>query len=154
MFLDALDDPEVTLQVHTQRPRDLDAAVQMAQYMEAVKHLFRSRSSKPVRAVMQAGDGGKIEAELKHLRAGQRHLLDVLEQFSKWVENPLTKQMGSDARSPLTVPGDRVDRRTSGSDGVRRVPRSSACFTCGREGHYARDWSDKAGITEASGVRD
>ena len=63
--------------------------------------------------------------------------MDVLEQFSKWVENP--KQMDSNARSPLTVPGDRVDRRSSGNDGVRRVPRNSACFTCGGEGHYVRD---------------
>ena len=133
MFLDAL------VQFHTQRPRDLDSAVQMAQYMEAVMHSFHSRPSKPVRAVVQAVDEGKIVAELKDLRAGQRHLLDVLEQFSKWVENPPPKQIGSDASSRRTVPAYRVDRRTSGSDGVRRVPRSSACFTCGREGHYARD---------------
>ena len=81
----------------------------MAQYIEAVMHSFPSRPCKPVRAVEQAGDGGKIEAELKDLLAGQRHLLDVLEQFSKEVENPPPKQMGSDARSSLTVPGDRVD---------------------------------------------
>ena len=139
MFLDALDDPELAFQVHTQRPRVLDSAVQMAQYMEAVMHSFPSRPSKPVQAVVQAGDEGKNEAELKDLWAGQRHLLNFLAQFSKWVENSPPKQMSSDARSPLTVPGDSADLRPSGSDGVRRVPRSSACFTCGREGHYAND---------------
>ena len=83
---------------------------------------------------MQAGDEGKIEAELKDLRAGQRHLLDVLEQFSKWVENLPPKQMDSDARLPLTVPGDRVDRRTSETDGVMRVPRSLTWGDAGRGG--------------------
>ena len=102
-------------------------------------HSFPSRPSKPVRAVVQAGDGGKIEAALKDIRPGHRHLLNVLEQFGKWVKNPPPKQMGSNARLPLIVPGDPVDRRTTGSDGVRRVPRSSACFICGREGHYSRD---------------
>ena len=54
VFLDALDDPELAFQVHTQRPWDSDSAVQMAQYMEAVMHSFSSRPIKPVRAVMQA----------------------------------------------------------------------------------------------------
>ena len=71
VFLDALDDPELAFQVHTQRARDLVSAVQTARYLEAVMHSFPSRSSKPVRAVVQAGDGGKIEAELRDIRAGK-----------------------------------------------------------------------------------
>ena len=69
MFLDALDDPELAYQVHTQRPQDSDSAVQTVQYLEAIINSFLSRPSKPVRAVVQAGDEGKIEAGLKDLRA-------------------------------------------------------------------------------------
>ena len=98
VFLNALDDPELSFQVHTQRSLDFDSAVQTAQYLEAVMHSFPSRPSKPIRAVVQAGDGGKIEAKFKDLQAGQRHLLDVLEQFSKWVDKPPPKQVDSDAR--------------------------------------------------------
>ena len=52
VFLDALDDPELAFQVHTQHQRDLDSAVQTAQYMEAVMHSFPRRPRKPVRAVV------------------------------------------------------------------------------------------------------
>ena len=41
------------------------------------------RSCKPVRTVVQGGCEGKSAAELMDLRAGQRHLLDTLEQFVK-----------------------------------------------------------------------
>ena len=69
VFLDALDDPELTFQIHAQRPRDLDSAVQIAQYKEAVMRSLPCRSSKPVRAVVQSGNEGKIDAELRDLRA-------------------------------------------------------------------------------------
>ena len=71
VFLDALDDPELAFEVYTQRQRNLDSAVQIAQYMEAVMHSFPSRPSKPLPAVRQAGDKGKIKAELKYLRPGK-----------------------------------------------------------------------------------
>ena len=62
-----------------QRPRDLDSAVQIAQYMEAIMRSLPSRSSKPVYTVVQGGN----EAEWKDLRAEQRHLLDTLEQIGR-----------------------------------------------------------------------
>ena len=65
-----------------QRPRDLDSAVQIAQYMEAIMRSLSSRSSKPVYTVVQGGN----EAELKDLRAEQRHLLDTLEQIGRRAE--------------------------------------------------------------------
>ena len=83
VFLHALGDPELTFQIHTQRPRDLDSVVQIAQYMEAVMRSIPSRTSKPVRTVVQGGDEGKFVAELKNLRAGQRHLLDPFETVSQ-----------------------------------------------------------------------
>ena len=49
------------------------------QYMEDVMRSLPSRASKPVRTVVQGGDEGKFVAELKDLRAGQRHLLYTLE---------------------------------------------------------------------------
>ena len=49
------------------------------QYIVAVMRSLPSRASKPARTVVQGGDEGKFAAELKDLRAGQRHLLDTLE---------------------------------------------------------------------------
>ena len=72
VLLEALDDPELNFQIHTQRPRDLDSEVQIAQYLEAGMRSLRSRSIKPVRRVVQGGKEGKIESELKDLRAEQR----------------------------------------------------------------------------------
>ena len=70
VLLDALDDPELTFQINTQRPRDLNSAVQIAQYFEAVMRSLRIRSSKRVRTVVQGGDEGKLTAEFKYQRAG------------------------------------------------------------------------------------
>ena len=70
VFLGALDNPELTFQIHTQRPRDLYSAVQISQHMEAVMISLPSRASKPVRTVEQGGDEGKFAAELRDLRAG------------------------------------------------------------------------------------
>ena len=47
VFLDALDDAELIFQIHTQRPRDLDSAVQMAQYIAAVMRSLPSRLVNP-----------------------------------------------------------------------------------------------------------
>ena len=40
-----------------------------------------SKVSKPVRAVVQSTGDPRIEAELRDLNAGQKHLLDVLQQL-------------------------------------------------------------------------
>ena len=39
VFLDALDTTELTFQIHTQWLRDLDSAIQIAQYLDAVMRL-------------------------------------------------------------------------------------------------------------------
>ena len=140
VFLDAQDDAELTIQIHAQRPRDLESAVQIAQYMEAVTCSLSSRSSKPVRAVMQSGNDGRIEAELKNLRAGQRHLLDKLEHLGKRTEVQPDRCNDYGAR-PLTTPStSRCDRRIVEREGAKRAVRGPVCFACGKEGHYARNW--------------
>ena len=68
VFLDALDDPELTTQIHTQQPRDL---VKIAQSMEVAMRSLSSRASKPVRTIVQGGDNGKFAANLKDLRTGR-----------------------------------------------------------------------------------
>ena len=72
VFLEALDDSELTFQIHGQHPHDLDSAVQIAQYMDVVMHSLQSRLSKPIQALVQGGNETKIEAELKDLQAWQR----------------------------------------------------------------------------------
>ena len=95
VFLDALNDPELTFQIHTQRPRDLDSAVEIAQYLEAVMRSLPSRSSKPVRTVVQGGDEDKLAAELEDLCDGQGHWLDTLEQFGNRLEGRSNKSSRS-----------------------------------------------------------
>ena len=106
MFLEALDDPELTFHIHAQYPRNLVSAVQIAQYMEAFMRSLPSCSSKPVRTVVQGGKENQIEAEFKDLRAGQRNLLDTVEQFEKRVEAQPSKQQVSDSKEPMTIPGN------------------------------------------------
>ena len=139
VFLEALDDTELTFQIHAQHPRDLDSAVRITHYIEAVMRSLPSRSSKPVRTVVQSGKKNKIEAELKDLRAGKRHLLDTLEQYGKRVDAQFNGQPVPDSRKPGTILGYPVDRRTSGGDGVMRVPRSTAFISCSKEGHHAKN---------------
>ena len=139
VFLDALDDPELTFQIHTQRPRELDSAVQIAQYLEAVIRSLPSRSSKSVRTVVHDGGEGKLAAELKDLRPGQRYLLDALEQFGERLESRPNKQQVSDTRPQAALPTDWADRRASEGDGRKQARRNTACFACEKEGHYAKN---------------
>ena len=137
VFLDALDDPELTFQIHTQRPRDQDSAVQIAQYMEAVMRSLPCWSSKPVNAVVQSENEGKIE--LRDLRAGQRHLLEILEQSGRRADTRTNQQPVADVRSSVTSPTTRTERRAPEGDGTKRPQRNTACFACGKEGHYAKN---------------
>ena len=70
VFLEALNDPDLILQIQAQRSSDLDSALRVAQYMEAVVKSLPGRPSKPVRTVVQSGTDSKIETELRDLRAG------------------------------------------------------------------------------------
>ena len=63
VFVETLEDPDLVIQVHAQRPTNLDCALQVAQHMEAVMRTVTSRSSKAVRAVAQytiGSNGGTI----------------------------------------------------------------------------------------------
>ena len=128
LFSDALVDPELSFQIHTQRV-DLDSAVQISQYMEAVMCSLPSRSSKPVRTVVQGGDEGKLAAELKDLRAGQRNLFDTLEQFGKrfGLQGQPNKQQASDTRPEAALPTNLAYRRAPEDDVVKQARRNTAC---------------------------
>ena len=116
VFLDVLDDPELTFEIHTQRPRDLDSTVQIAQYLKAVMRSLPSRSSKPVRTVVQGGDEGKLPAELRDLCAGQRHFHDTLKQFGKMFKDRPNKQQVSDTRPRAALPINLAERRAPDGD--------------------------------------
>ena len=52
-FLEALEDPELIVQVQAQNPPNLNSALRVAQRMEAVFHMVHTRASKPVRVVSE-----------------------------------------------------------------------------------------------------
>ena len=64
-FLEALEDPEFTVQVQAQNPRNLDGALRIAQRMEAVFQTVHSRISKPVPAVSEAMAGQEVQVSEK-----------------------------------------------------------------------------------------
>ena len=81
--MEALEDPDLLIQVQPQRPTNLDSALQVAQHMEAVMRTVTSKSSKPVRVVLQGAGDGWLEEQVRDLQAGQRHLLDMLQQLQR-----------------------------------------------------------------------
>ena len=62
---------DLVIQVQAQRPTNLDSALQVAQHMEAVMRAVISKSSKPVRTVVQDAGNPRVEVELRDLTAGQ-----------------------------------------------------------------------------------
>ena len=50
VFIEALDDPDLAIQVQAQRPINLDSALQVAQNMKGVMRMVTSKLNKPVRA--------------------------------------------------------------------------------------------------------
>ena len=83
VFTEALDDPNLVMQVQTQRPINLDYELQVAQHMEAVMRTATSKLREPVRAVVQGSGDQRVEVEVRYLMAGQRQLLDVLQQLPR-----------------------------------------------------------------------
>ena len=61
-FLEALEDPELTVQVQAQNPPNLDSALRLAQRMKAVFQTFHTGTSKPVRIVSE-GPVGPVVGE-------------------------------------------------------------------------------------------
>ena len=83
-FLEALEDPDLTLQVQAQNPRNLDGALKIAQRMEAVIQTVHNRVSKPDRAVSKATAGQEDQVSEKD---------PWLEQLAKAVQQ-LNQQLG------------------------------------------------------------
>ena len=62
-----MEDPELTVQVQAQNPRNLDGALRIAQRMEAVFQTVHSRVSKPVPVVNEAMAGQEVQVSEKDL---------------------------------------------------------------------------------------
>ena len=161
VFLEALDEPDLILQIQAQHPSDLDSALRVAQYMEAVMKSLPGRPSKPVRMVVQSGTDSKIDTELRDLRVGQRFLLDSIQQLAErrtmsgggapcngvaggptsggpasggptsGNESPGWRRM-EEPRGTRGRPGGRSHQRPPEGDGPRQPPRNTECFRCGR----------------------
>lgn len=64
-FLEALEDPELIVQVQAQFPPNLDCALRIAQLVEAVFQTIHSRVNKPVRVVSEDTVGTVIKGGVK-----------------------------------------------------------------------------------------
>ena len=82
VFLDALKDAELVIQIQAQRSRDLESALQTAQHMEAVMKSATIKNGRPVRVVVQTADPVTVAPEscgkLKNELRDQRVLLDAV----------------------------------------------------------------------------
>ena len=59
-----------------------------------------NRSGKPVHTVVQGATDLRIEAKLRELKAGQKHLLDVLQQLERSEPRRGAQFDGTRERSP------------------------------------------------------
>ena len=138
VFVEALEDPELIIQVQAQRPADLASALQVAQHMEAVKRTLTSKTSKLARAVVQGTGDLRLEAELRDLKAGQRHLLDLIQQRGCSEQVPQERRNDNDIqqkRIPTAIVNDRnVPKSGTGIASGWETPRKTACYSCGKEG--------------------
>ena len=114
VFIEALADQDVVIQIQVQRPADLNSAVQVAHQMKAVMKSLTRKSCKPVRAVVQGTRNPRVEAELRDLKAGQKHLLDVVRQFGR-PENEHNDGISARWERSLAVAADRTEYRQAGS---------------------------------------
>ena len=103
VFIEAIEDPELVIQVRAQRSADLDAALRVAQHMESVMKYLLNKSSKPVRTVVQGTTDPHVEAELRELTAGHKHLLDVLQQLVRSEPRRTAPFDGTRERSPVVA---------------------------------------------------
>ena len=90
VFIEALEDPDLVIQIKAQRSADFDTAMQVAQHMEAIINLLTSKSSKPVRAVLQGTGVSRVEAEGRE---------GWSEAFAEFVAAALGALRGSDGNS-------------------------------------------------------
>ena len=70
-FLEAIEDPELIVQVQAQNSPNLDRALRVVQRMEAVFHTDHSRASKPVRVLSEGPAGPEVNEKMKDPRVEQ-----------------------------------------------------------------------------------
>lgn len=117
-----------------QRPTNLDSALQVAQHMETVMKTLSSKSSKTVRAVVQRAGDPRVDAELRDFRAGQRHLLELLQQLGR--ADQVSRERSNDSEAER--------ERSSAAVADRNTPRGEA-GTVGERGQRARLFAFAAG---------
>ena len=130
VFIEALEDQDLVNQVQAQRPTNLDSALQVEQHMEAVMRTVTSRSSKAVRAVVQDTIDPRVAAALKELKAGQKYLLELLQQLIAEQARRAEDGPGGERSSEIDS-GRNVARRGVGTVGARRTARGTGCFVVG-----------------------
>ena len=64
-FPEALEDPELIVEVQAQNPPNWDSALRVAQRMEAVFQIVHTRASKPVRVVSEGPVGPVVGERVK-----------------------------------------------------------------------------------------
>ena len=139
IFIEALEDVDLVIQVQAQRPINFDSSLQVAQHMETVMRTVISKSSK-LRTVVQGAENPRVEVELRDLKAGQRHLLELLQQLGrpKQVSQGSSRGGGAERqRLPITVIDRNATRGGAGTVGERGEAARSVCFRCGPKGHFA-----------------
>ena len=142
VVIEARDDSNLVTQVQAHGQTKLDCALQVAQHMEVVMKTVITTSSKPVRAVVQGTGDPLVEAELSDLKAGQRHLLELLQQLARPEQVSQGSNSGGGAerqRPPAAVTDRNSVRGGTGTIGERSLKANSVCFCCEREGHFARN---------------
>ena len=92
-FLEALEDPELIVQVQALNPPNLDSTLRVAQRMEAVFQTVHTRASKPVRVVSEGPVGPVFVERVKD---------PWIEQLTKAVQQ-LNQQL-SQAKDPALDP--------------------------------------------------
>ena len=108
--------------------------MQVAQHMEAVMKCRTSRSTKPVRAVLQGIGDPRVEVEFRDLKAGQKHLQDVLQQLGRPERENSDGTNAHRERSPEVTTERKMAKRGAGSAGARRtVKRPRASVACAKD---------------------
>ena len=140
VFLDALEDAELVIQIQAQRPRDLVSALQTAQHMESVMKAAAIKNGRPIRVVVQTADPvavapesrGTLENELRDLRAGQWVLLDAVRQLERSHETRFDPPPGVGTAAP---PRREVlgKGRVTYDRGTRQVNRMALALNAGEK---------------------
>ena len=122
VFVGALEDAKLVIQVQAQRLADLDSALHVTQHMEAVMRYIKGRSGKAMPALVPNTTDPRVAAEHKELKTGQKDLLELLQLLSARQEHRAGDTSGG-KRSREVDSRRNVARRGAGTERSRRNAR-------------------------------